>query len=117
MMLRQALPLAAFAAALTVGGSAVLAQHQGHGASHPAWHQALQQAIAAETRTAANVARDRYRHPLETLTFFGVQPNQTVVEIWPGGGWYRSSPLMSPAAAAAIMRSPSTTTCSTACGG
>jgi predicted methyltransferase len=91
MMLRQSLSLAAAAIALTIGGSAVSAQHQGHaghGVSHPAWHQALQEAIAASTRTAANVARDRYRHPFETLTFFGVQPNQTVVEIWPGGGWY-----------------------------
>ncbi|HEX6218903.1 MAG TPA: methyltransferase domain-containing protein, partial [Sphingomicrobium sp.] len=33
-------------------------------------------------------ARDPYRHPAETLAFFGVQPNHTVVEIWPGGGWY-----------------------------
>src|SRR3546814_9292100 len=31
---------------------------------------------------------DRYRHPAETLAFFGVQPDQTVVEITPGGGWY-----------------------------
>ncbi|HEU4958456.1 MAG TPA: methyltransferase domain-containing protein [Sphingomicrobium sp.] len=45
-------------------------------------------ALAAPTRTPANVARDKYRHPKETLTFFGVQPNQTVVELWPGGGWY-----------------------------
>jgi predicted methyltransferase len=48
----------------------------------------LTAAIAAPTRTPANVARDRYRHPAETLTFFGVKPNQTVVEIWPSGGWY-----------------------------
>ena len=39
-------------------------------------------------RTAANVLRDKYRHPAETLDFFGVRPNHTVVEIWPGGGWY-----------------------------
>ncbi len=45
-------------------------------------------AIAAPTRTEANRARDRYRHPYETLSFFGVQPNHTIVEIWPGGGWY-----------------------------
>ena len=45
-------------------------------------------AIAAPTRTPANVARDRYRHPAETLAFFGVRPSDTVVEIWPGGGWY-----------------------------
>jgi predicted methyltransferase len=49
---------------------------------------ALATAVAAPTRTAANVQRDRYRHPVETLSFFGVQPNHTVVEIWPGGGWY-----------------------------
>lgn len=48
----------------------------------------LAAAIAAPTRTPANVARDKYRHPVETLAFFGVQPNHTVVEIWPGGGWY-----------------------------
>ncbi len=49
---------------------------------------ALAAAAAAPTRTPANLARDRYRHPVETLSFFGVKPNQTVVEIWPGGGWY-----------------------------
>ncbi len=45
-------------------------------------------AVAAPSRTPANVARDAYRHPRETLAFFGVRPTQTVVEIWPGGGWY-----------------------------
>ncbi|HKR24405.1 MAG TPA: methyltransferase, partial [Allosphingosinicella sp.] len=49
---------------------------------------ALRAAIGAATRTPANVGRDRHRHPLETLTFFGVEPDDTVVEIWPGGGWY-----------------------------
>jgi predicted methyltransferase len=49
---------------------------------------ALAAAIAAPTRTEANRARDIYRHPYETLTFFGVEPDDTVVEIWPGGGWY-----------------------------
>lgn len=48
----------------------------------------LERAAAAATRTPANVARDKYRHPVETLSFFGVKPGQTVVEIWPGGGWY-----------------------------
>ncbi len=32
--------------------------------------------------------RDVYRHPFETLKFFGLKPGMTVVEIWPGGGWY-----------------------------
>lgn len=45
-------------------------------------------AVAAPTRTAANTARDTYRHPAETLAFFGVKPTDTVVEIWPSGGWY-----------------------------
>jgi predicted methyltransferase len=40
-------------------------------------------------RSAENRARDVYRHPVETLMFFGVQPCDTVVELWPGaGGWY-----------------------------
>ena len=49
---------------------------------------ALQAAVAAPSRTPANIARDRYRHPAETLAFFGVRPSDTVVELWPGGGWY-----------------------------
>ncbi len=56
---------------------------------HSAAHQAaLAAAIAAPTRTDSNRARDPYRHPYETLAFFGVEPDDTVVEIWPGGGWY-----------------------------
>ena len=49
---------------------------------------ALTAAVKAPTRSPANVARDRYRHPVETLAFFGVRPTDTVVEIWPSGGWY-----------------------------
>jgi predicted methyltransferase len=45
-------------------------------------------AVGAATRTEANRARDSWRHPRETLGFFGVKPSDTVVEIWPGGGWY-----------------------------
>ncbi len=48
----------------------------------------LQAAVHASTRTPANVARDGFRHPAQTLAFFGLQPQQTVVEITPGGGWY-----------------------------
>ena len=48
----------------------------------------LKAAVAASTRTETNRARDRYRHPAETLAFFGIKPSDTVVEIWPGGGWY-----------------------------
>jgi predicted methyltransferase len=48
----------------------------------------LAAAIASPSRTAKFTARDQYRHPLETLRFFGLRPDQTVVEIWPGSGWY-----------------------------
>jgi predicted methyltransferase len=45
-------------------------------------------AVDSPTRTEANRARDQFRHPRETLGFFGVEPDDTLVEIWPGGGWY-----------------------------
>lgn len=48
----------------------------------------LDAAIAGDHRSAEEKARDVWRHPKETLTFFGVAPDMTVVEIWPGGGWY-----------------------------
>ena len=48
----------------------------------------LKAAIAASTRTPANVQRDVYRHPYETLSFFGIRPDMTVVELAPGAGWY-----------------------------
>ena len=54
----------------------------------PAPSPALIAAVKAPSRTPANVARDKYRHPAETLAFFGVKPTDTVVEIWPAGGWY-----------------------------
>ena len=49
---------------------------------------ALDAAIAGSWRTPAYVARDGFRHPKQTLAFFGVEPDDTVVEITPGGGWY-----------------------------
>lgn len=48
----------------------------------------LEQAVASDHRSAKNKARDQYRHPVETLAFFGFNPEMTVVEITPGGGWY-----------------------------
>jgi len=44
--------------------------------------------INGEHRSAENKQRDVYRHPLQTLTFFQIKPEMTVVEIWPGKGWY-----------------------------
>lgn len=49
---------------------------------------ALQKAISGPQRTRAYMKRDSYRHPLQTLEFFGMRPDMTVVEVLPGGGWY-----------------------------
>lgn len=54
----------------------------------PAVDPALQAAIDGDHRSAENKARDVYRHPAETLTWLGVEPDMTVVEIWPSRGWY-----------------------------
>jgi predicted methyltransferase len=48
----------------------------------------LDAVLAGSWRSATNKARDVYRHPKGTLQFFGLQPDQTVIEITPGGGWY-----------------------------
>lgn len=48
----------------------------------------LDRVLAGAWRSDANRARDRYRHPKQTLQFFGVRPDQTLIEITPGGGWY-----------------------------
>ena len=48
----------------------------------------LEWAIAGDWRSAQDKVRDAARHPLETLRFFGLQPKMTVVEFWPGSGWY-----------------------------
>lgn len=57
-------------------------------AALPPAQDALVKAINGPQRTPAFIKRDRYRHPLKTLEFFGVRPDMTVVEVLPGGGWY-----------------------------
>lgn len=87
-MKRQSLIVTVIAALLAgsaVSACATMGEEQGFSASD---RSALASAIGASTRTSANVQRDRYRHPAETLAFFGVRPGDTVVEVWPGGGWY-----------------------------
>ncbi len=78
------------------------ADHSGHAdhadhAAHAA-HMAINAAVNAPTRAEANRARDMWRHPAETLSFFRIQPNETVVELWPGGGWYTE--ILAPLASA-----------------
>ena len=85
--MRVLLSVASAAALIAVPAAAM--QHAGHDphAAHKA-QDAIAAAVAAPTRTPANTPRDTYRHPAETLAFFGVKPGDTVVELWPGGGWY-----------------------------
>ncbi|MAB23915.1 class I SAM-dependent methyltransferase [Pseudomonas neustonica] len=53
-----------------------------------AQQQALGDAVASTSRGITNVMRDAYRNPQHTLAFFGITPGQTVIEVWPGAGWY-----------------------------
>lgn len=61
---------------------------------------ALERVLGGEHRSAANRARDAWRHPLDTLLFFGIKPGMTVAEVWPGpDGWYTEilAPLLADA--------------------
>jgi predicted methyltransferase len=57
-------------------------------ASYPSADAALKAVLASAHRQPGNADRDKYRHPRETLEFFGLQPSSTVLEYGPGGGWY-----------------------------
>ena len=48
----------------------------------------LLSSINGEHRSPENKLRDQFRHPKQTLTFFGIKSNMSVIEIWPGKGWY-----------------------------
>jgi predicted methyltransferase len=56
--------------------------------SRDATAEALERVLAGEQRSEQNRARDVYRHPQETLLFFGIRPEMNVVEVWPEPGWY-----------------------------
>ena len=58
----------------------------------------LQDAANGAWRSDANKARNTYRHPVETLQFFGLRPDMTVIELSPGGGWYTEilAPYLAP---------------------
>jgi predicted methyltransferase len=69
----------------------------------------IERVLAGEHRSAENRARDSFRHPLDTLLFFGIKPQMTVVEVWPGaGGWYTEvlAPLLSGGKLYAAMMPP-----------
>lgn len=48
----------------------------------------IEKAMNGDHRSEQNISRNKYRHPVETLAFFGIENDMTVMEIWPGGGWY-----------------------------
>lgn len=48
----------------------------------------LSDVVAGDWRADGEKARDVWRNPSETLAFFEIEPSDTVIEIWPGGGWY-----------------------------
>lgn len=56
--------------------------------AHTHENSALETAVKSDFRQAKNTARDEYRHPEQTLSFFDIKPSDTVIELWPGGGWY-----------------------------
>jgi predicted methyltransferase len=70
-------------AVLALAGAAAAAQE-----SPPEAVARLKAVVAGDHRPERDKARDRYRNPVETLAFFGLRDDMTVVEIWPGGGWY-----------------------------
>lgn len=77
-----------FAAALVLAALATSFSLEVLADTDAATSTAIDAALAGSHRSDKNKARDRYRHPKETLTFFGLRRDMTVVEIWPGGGWY-----------------------------
>jgi predicted methyltransferase len=81
------LVIAALLAAAAPAGAAT-AQSAPPLASAPSPDPALIAAVAAPHRSAADRARDTWRHPAETLAFWGVRPGATVLEISPGAGWW-----------------------------
>lgn len=70
---------------------ALPAMAQDHVTSSPETQAKIAARVADGGRPGTHKARDRWRHPAETLAFFGIEPGMTAVEIWPGGqgGFYR----------------------------
>jgi predicted methyltransferase len=49
---------------------------------------ALVTAVGSPARSPHNIARDVYRHPKESLSFWGLKPGMAILEVWPGGGYW-----------------------------
>jgi predicted methyltransferase len=69
-------------------GAAALSACHGADAPKPTPPATIAAAVAGPWRLAADRARDPFRHPAQSLEFWGLRPGLTVVEFWPGAGWY-----------------------------
>lgn len=76
------------AAALLAGGAAVTITAPATADDHAEMAAPSLEDVLAHERRDGDRARDQYRNPAETLAFFRVEPNMTVAEFAPGGGWY-----------------------------
>ena len=81
MFANPRLAAAAIASAVLVAAGAATSSRQ-------TTAEALTGILAADYRPQESRARDRYRHPKETLLFFGIRPEMSVLEVWPEPGWY-----------------------------
>jgi predicted methyltransferase len=81
MLAKQKLAAAAIACAMLLAACAA-------GSSRQTTAEALTAILAGNQRSPENRARDEYRHPKETLLFFGIRPEMSVLEVWPEPGWY-----------------------------
>ncbi len=74
-------------ALLVTTGCSFLGLH-GRNTTDPATAEAIAMASIGTHRSEKNIARNVYRHPVETLSFFGLRSDMTVIEALPGGLWY-----------------------------
>ncbi len=84
MFAKQKLAAAAIACAMLLAACAAASTRQ-------TTAEALAAILAGHQRSPENRARDVYRHPKETLLFFGIRPEMRVLEVWPEPGWYTES--------------------------
>ena len=80
--------VALFACTALLAGAAFAATNSGPIKASGDTQAMLKEAVGGSWRSEANKARDQYRHPVQTLEFFGIKPDMTVIELEPGGGWY-----------------------------
>lgn len=81
--MRRSIPLTLALAGTLLAATAAMAA-----GPNPNKGMTLAQAVNGSWRTPAFVKRDKYRHPLKALEFFGLKPDMTVVELEPAGGWW-----------------------------